>query len=70
MAAASAVNGRTLRGQSGVLHTFSRVVRGPGLQKVVETFGREVTEVDIVGLYAKMIDVGVRCADVVGPSGQ
>jgi len=58
----------TLRGQSGILHVFSEVVRNPGVQKVVEAFGREVTEVEIVGLYAKMIDVGVGQAEVVAPS--
>ncbi len=68
MTEASVGRRRTLRGRSGVLHVFSEVVRNPGAEKVVEAFGREVTEVEIVGLYAKMIDVGVRRAEVVAPS--
>lgn len=51
-----------------MIHTFTKVLAISNARRVVEPFGREVTEVDIVSLYAKMIDVDVRCAEVVGPS--
>jgi len=68
MVAAPVGEGETLRGRSGILHVFSKVEWGRGPEKVLEEFNREVEEADIVGLYAKLIDVGVRRAEVAAPS--
>jgi len=68
MVAVPVGEGETLRGRSGILHVFSKVEGGPGAEKVLEESNREVEEVDIVGLYAKSIDVGVRRAEVIAPS--
>ena len=58
----------TLRGSSGVLHTFTEVSRGPRGTKVVDRCGAEACETDVMKLWIKALDVGARSAELVAPS--
>lgn len=58
----------TLRGSSGVLHSFAEVSRGSRGTKVVEKCGAEACETDVMRLRIKALDVGARSAELVAPS--
>lgn len=59
---------KALRGKSGVLHTFSDAAEGPGGRTVMEAHGAEISENDVIGFYAKIIDVGARSGEMTAPS--
>ena len=59
---------KALRGKSGVLHTFDRLDVVAGVESVVDDHEDEADEFDVITLYAKMIDVGARSAELVAPS--
>jgi len=46
-----------LHGRSGIVHVFSKVQGNSKGMKVVEVRKIRVGELDVIGLYAKMIDV-------------
>lgn len=58
----------TLRGSSGVLHTFAEVSKGPRGTRVVENCCAEACEIDVMKLRVKALDVGARSAELVAPS--
>jgi hypothetical protein len=58
----------TLRGSSGVLHTFTEVSKGPMGTKVMESCNAEACETDVMRLWIKALDVGARAAELVAPS--
>lgn len=51
-----------------MIHTFAGVVASPNGMKVVELFDNQITELDVIGVYAKVIDVGARSTSLVAPS--
>ena len=59
---------KALRGKSGILHLFSEVIGEAGERKVVEARSAEIREYDVIGFYAKVIDVGARSGELVAPS--
>jgi len=58
----------TLVGRSGVTHSFTETSVGPNGRRVVESFGRQLTELDIIGVYAKVIDVEACLVELEAPS--
>ncbi len=58
----------TLQGDSGVLHTFARVSRGPGGTRVVDSCGAGACDVDVIKLRMKALDVGAVSAEIIAPS--
>jgi hypothetical protein len=59
---------RTLRGSSGVLHSFADVSRGKGETRVMESCIAEACETDVMRLRIKALDVGASSAELVAPS--
>ncbi|MDV3243955.1 MAG: hypothetical protein LYZ66_02120 [Nitrososphaerales archaeon] len=66
-------------GRSGVTHEFSEVqllglpdgASNPEhqvIERVADTYDREVGEVDVVAFYAKVLDVSPKSASVAAPS--
>lgn len=59
---------KSLRGKSGVLHLFSEVTESQDGRKVVDTCNTRIRECNVLGFYAKIIDVGAQSGELVGPS--
>ena len=57
-----------LRGNSGVLHRFAEVSKGPAGTRVVESCSAEACETDVMRLRIKALDVGASSAELVAPS--
>lgn len=57
-----------LRGKSGVVHSFSEVIIGPNIKKVVDVRNDKASELDIIRFYTKIIDVETQSAEFVAPS--
>ena len=58
----------TLRGDSGVLHSFARLSRVPGGTRVVDSCGAGACDIDIIKLRMKALDVGAVSAEIIAPS--
>lgn len=58
----------TLRGDSGVLHSFARVSKGPGGSRVVDSCGAGARDIDVIKLRMKALDIGAVSAEIIAPS--
>ena len=57
-----------LRGASGILHQFTRASRTPRRIEVADVCRAEASEMDVMRLYIKALDVAASSAELVAPS--
>ncbi|MDJ0270881.1 MAG: hypothetical protein NXY59_10185 [Aigarchaeota archaeon] len=55
-------------GRSDVVHEFSEIVTGSGIELVVDILHRECTEIDVIRMRIRSVDVAARLAEIRAPS--
>ncbi len=59
---------KSIRGRSGITHSFTEVTANSSVEKVVEEHARQINELDVLRFYLKVFDVGARSAVISAPS--